>query len=80
MSNKKKKKPKTVYYDDGRSLADMSSVNARGRQPAGISTGWREKWRTYWSSVKMMILPMLIFLGLISIAFGLLYVLLALAS
>ena len=80
MSNKKKKKPKTVYYDDGRSLADMSSVSQKGRQPSGISSGWREKWRTYWSSVKMMILPMLVVLGLISIAFGLLYVLLALAS
>lgn len=80
MSNKKKKKPKTVYYDDGRSLADMSSVRGHGRQPSGISSGWREKWRTYFQSVKMMLLPMLVVLGLVCVAFGLLYVLLALAS
>ena len=79
MSNKKKRKPKTVYYDDGRSIADMSAI--RGKEPAGaVRSGWREKWRTYFQSVKMMLLPMLVVLGLVCIAFGLLYVLLALAS
>ena len=81
MSNKKKKKPKTVYYDDGRSIADMSSINGRGKDPEGlVRSGWREKWRTYFQSVKMMLLPMLVVLGLVCIAFGLLYVLLTLAS
>jgi len=81
MSNKKKKKPKTIYYDDGRSLADMSSVTNRGREPAGVTrSGWRERWQTYFQSVKMMLLPMLVVLGLVAVAFGLLYLLLALAS
>ena len=81
MSNKKKKKPKTVYYDDGRSIVDMSSINGRGKDPEGlVRSGWREKWRTYFQSVKMMLLPMLVVLGLVCIAFGLLYVLLTLAS
>lgn len=80
MSNKKKRKTKTVYYDDGRSLADMSSLGRRGSEPSGIKAGWREKWRTYFESVKMMLLPMLVVLGLVCLAFGLLYVLLALAS
>lgn len=80
MSNKKKKKPKTVYYDDGRSLADMSAISNRGKEPSGIKSGWREKWRTYFESVKMMLLPMLVVLGLVCVAFGILYLLLALAS
>ena len=81
MSNKKKRKPKTVYFDDGRSIADMSVLNGRGKEPDGIvKSGWREKWRTYFQSVKMMLLPMLVVLGLVCIAFGLLYLLLALAS
>ena len=80
MSNKKKRKPKTVYYDDGRSFADMSSVGKNSSEPSGIKSGWREKWRTYFESVKMMLLPMLIVLGLVTVAFGILYLLLALAS
>ena len=82
MSNKKNKKPKTVYYDDGRTIADMSYLGGRrGKEPSGMKkSGWREKWRTYFQSVKMMLLPTLVVLGLVSIAFGLLYILLALAS
>ena len=80
MSNNKKKKTKTVYYDDGRSLADMSGVGNRGKQPPRMSKStWKERWRTYFESVKMMLLPMLVVLGLVALAFGLLYLLLALA-
>lgn len=82
MSEKKKKKPKTVYYDDGRTVADMSYLRGgRPKEPAGIKkSGWREKWRTYFQSVKMMLLPTLVVLGLVTVAFGILYLLLALAS
>ena len=82
MSDKKKKKPKTVYYDDGRTVADMSYLGGRrAKEPTGVKkSGWREKWRTYFQSVKMMLLPTLVVLGLVSIAFGILYLLLALAS
>lgn len=36
--------------------------------------------KTYWSSVKMNILPMLVTMGIICVAFGILWILLELAS
>lgn len=72
---KKKKKDKVTYIDDGRTIADMSGFgfggyannNNRSRSSA------RDKWRTYWEAVKMMFVPMLVALGIISVAFLLLY-------
>lgn len=70
----KEQKPKVVYYDDNSPIADMSQVgnsigfnkNARQQnnvqqhkqQPKRKSTA-KEKWNTYWSSVKLMFLPMI---------------------
>ena len=88
MSKKeKKKREKIIYIDDGRTIADMSGLaaskkrtpTAQNRSPAPRST-FREKWATYWRSVKYMILPMLFTLAVISAAFGLLYLLLSLAG
>ena len=81
MSKKKKRKTKTVYIDDGRSLADMSALSGasstRGRAPTEF--GFKAKFRTYFESVKLMILPMIVTLCLIGVAFLLLYLLLSLA-
>ena len=88
MSSKdKKKREKITYVDDGRTIADMSGLSAtkkhggasRTHSPAPRST-WRDKWRTYFQSVKYMILPMLFTLVIISAVFGLLYLLLSLAG
>ena len=72
---KKKKAPKekVVYYDDGSTIADMSNVPAPGerrrdKNPKPRSTA-REKWNTYWASVKLMIGPMLIVLAVLSVIF-----------
>ena len=53
---KKKKKEKVVYIDDGRTIADMSGVGFGGyasdkNRPKSSA---RDKWRTYWEAVKMM--------------------------
>ena len=81
MSNKKKKKPKTIYIDDGSTIADMSVLSKGKRESHSSSaSSWREKMRTYFESVKMMLLPMLVTLGLVTLAFGILYLLLVLAS
>ena len=48
-----------VYYDDNSTVADMSNVTAP-----------REKWNTYWSSVKRMVGPMLIVLAVMTAIFG----------
>ena len=75
--SKKKKKEKIVYYDDGSSIADMSSVGGMGRRapkdkPAPTEkrrSTFSEKWKTYWSAVKMMFVPMLITLLIITVIF-----------
>ena len=80
----KQKKKKTVYIDDGSSIADMSSLDGgflRGdslrssRGPAPKPT-FKECFRTYIEAVKMMIKPMLITIGIITVAFLLVYLIL----
>ncbi len=79
MSDKKKQeKKKVTYIDDGRTIVDMSSVGygrytKKDGKPRSTA---REKWRTYWEAVKMMFFPMLVVLGIISVAFLLMYLLL----
>ena len=78
MSDKKKKKEKVKYIDDGRSLADMSAF--RGGQKTddkGLvrppSTA-KDKWNTYWSAVRSMLIPMFITLGVITVIFFIAFV------
>lgn len=78
MSKNKKKKKKTVYYDDGRTIADMSSIT--GRPSAAPRASFKEQAKTYFTTVKAMFLPMLAFMGVIAIAFGVLYLILELVS
>ena len=72
----KKKKEKIIYYDDNSTIADMSRVNRKGepqppREQKPRST-FGEKWKTYWSAVKMMLLPMCVVLLIIGILYCLL--------
>ena len=71
----KKKKEKVTYIDDGRTIADMSGVGFGGyaSRDGRRRSSFREKWRTYWEAVKMMFIPMLMVLGIISVTFLLLY-------
>ena len=72
-----KKKEKITYIDDGRSIADMSGVNAgmgkyfRSNTPSYSSFG--EKWGTFWMTFKMMLLPTLAICGGICLLYGLMY-------
>lgn len=74
--DKKKKKPKTVYVDDGRTLADMSGVSGGYRGPKKTALG-KSAWQTYKESVKLMFVPMLVTMGIITVAFGIMYLVLA---
>ena len=93
--NNKKKKEK--YYDDGRTIADMSALY--GKKSAGSDTDEPEyhgnpslfgsyraghtpkDWaKTYWEALKLNLMPMFITIGIICVAFGILYLLLELAS
>lgn len=61
MKDKKEKKQKIIYIDDGRTIADMSNLPQRAswtRQ--GTSSSFKEIWRTYWLATKMMIKPTII--------------------
>ena len=77
----RKKKEKVVYLDDGRTLADMSSVTSPGLsgRPSPYRASLREQWQTYISAVKMMIKPMLLVMAAVCVAYGVLYLLLSLA-
>ncbi len=76
MSDKKKKKKekkeKVVYYDDGSSISDMSEVKpsyiAKAAKTKSTST-FKEKWKTYWAAVKMMLLPMFFVLSIIFVLY-----------
>lgn len=76
MSNKKKeKKEKVTYIDDGRTIADMSNVgngrpkSGEGRRPSTF----KDKWKTYWEAVKLMIVPMFVVIGIITAAYLIMY-------
>ena len=80
MSKKKKKKEKITYIDDGSSFTDMSSTygplhNASKRPKASSSSRFKDILITYFDSVRMMFLPMLVTIGIISLAFLILWLL-----
>ena len=78
MSKDKKKKEKTVYIDDGSTISDMSSLRggAYRRDSSFGRPTFRDCFRTYMNAVKMMLLPMLITIGVIALAFLILYLML----
>jgi len=68
----KKKKEKITYIDDGRTIADMSGVSggprlsgSYGRPPLNP----KEVWKTYWSAVRMMLVPMAVVVGALVIIY-----------
>ena len=80
---KKKKKQKRVYVDDGRTIVDMSAVGKGiplNNGDLAPRASFKEQAKTYFSAVKRMLLPMLATMGAITVAFALLYLVLELAS
>ncbi len=78
MSDKKKKKKEKVkYIDDGRTIADMSAFSKGKSKKDGFVTPpstFKDRWNTYWSAVKSMLVPMFITLGILTVIFFLAYV------
>ena len=80
-----KKKEKIVYIDDGSTIADMSTNSTKREKkeskkpPQSQFNGMKpratlkEQWRTYTDAVKLMFLPMLAVLGLLALAFLIIY-------
>ena len=77
----KKPKKKITYIDDGRTIADMSGVGKKRQDREKLSrldrpnSSFKAQWNTYWRTVKAMLLPMFIVIGIICVAFGLMYIL-----
>ena len=78
MSDKKKKKPKVKYIDDGRTIADMSALSGVDKRYTGPKGGFREQLTTYWNTVKLMFVPMLVTIGIILLAFFIMWLILTL--
>ena len=81
----KNKKEKTIYIDDGSTVADMSSLTGKKstggqRQSEGKRSipraAMRDQFRTFTDAQKMMFLPMLAVLGILALAFLIIYFLL----
>ena len=77
---KKNKKKKTEYYDDGRTLADMSSISGSVGSGGRPRSSFKEQMNTYFTTVKQMFLPMLAFMGGITVVFLIIYLILELVS
>ena len=80
--SKKKKKEKIVYYDDNSTISDMSNVGRKRRIPTTAEqkggkppSAFRDKWNTYWDAVKLMVMPMLAVLAVLSAIFLVLFLL-----
>ena len=76
MADKKKKKPKVTYIDDGRTIADMSALRGVDRRYTGPKGGFKAQIQTYWSAVKLMFVPMMVTIGIICLAFLIMWLML----
>ena len=79
--NKKQKKNKPVYIDDGSTIADMSGIGNAGRPRREKNRSYprasfKEMFKTYTDAVRMMFFPMLAVLGIIALAYLIVYIIL----
>ena len=72
-----RKKEKITWYDDGRTIADMSGLSQS--RPAVSKTPtpsrFRDIWHTYWDATKMMLLPTLVVSAALGLIFLVMYLL-----
>ena len=70
MSEKKTKKQKVTYIDDGRTIVDMSGLPPRsGWTGRSSNSSFKAIWHTYWQATKMMLLPTLAAVGLLLVIY-----------
>jgi len=62
-------KEKIVYYDDNSTVHDMSGVTGRKDPAPKQKSTAREKWKTYFHAVKMMLFPMFLVLAVLALLF-----------
>lgn len=80
----KTKKEKITYIDDGRTIADMSGISGRGytpekkdgfAKPLRYRSPLREQLRTFFNAMGFMLLPTLAIVGILTLAFVIMYLL-----
>ena len=76
MANKKQKKEKVRYIDDGRTIADMSALSGVDKRYTGPKGTFKDQMRTYWNTVKLMFVPMMVTIGIITLAFLIMWLML----
>ena len=81
-SRKKPKKEKVVYVDDGSTVVDMTPTDENGKKREKRERSYaphvplRDQLRTFTDAQRMMFLPMCAVLGILALAFLILYFLL----
>ncbi len=75
---KKSKKKKVKYIDDGRTIADMSSLGGGSSLPPLQRSSLKEQAKTYLNTCKMMLIPMFVVMAAICVIFGVLWLLFSL--
>lgn len=78
-NHQQKKKNKAVYIDDGSTIANMSALGKFSTprlSASGSRASLREQFQTYMDAVRMMFFPMLVVLGILALAFLIVYILL----
>ncbi len=75
MSKKKKKKnkQKVVYYDDNSTIADMSNIPQRRKRTDAPPSTFKDKAKTYFSAVRMMLIPLCIGIIVLCVLFFIMY-------
>ena len=79
MAKDKNKKEKVRYIDDGRTIADMSGLSGVDKRYVGAKGTLKEQARTYWNTVKMMFIPMMVTIGIICAVFFIMWLFLTLS-
>lgn len=79
MAEKKEKKAKTVYVDDGRTIADMSGIQGGAskffRDNGPSYTSFKDKMTTFFDAFCMMLLPTAVFGAGLAVVFGIAWLL-----
>ena len=75
----KKKKEKVKYIDDGRTIADMSGISGVDKRYVGPKGTFKEQMQTYWNTVKMMFIPMMVTIGIICAVFFIMWLFLTIS-
>jgi hypothetical protein len=77
VAEKKQKKEKTIYVDDGRTIADMSEIQGGAskyfRNDIPSYSTFKEKWTTFFDAFRMMLLPTAVICGGMALVFGIMW-------